>query len=271
MVTALLLFLMAAPAAPGTLVDVGGYRVHMYCTGSGSPTVMIIGGFSFDWALVQPEIAKIARVCTYDASGTAWSDRGPVHLTCAGRVDEIRRLLAGNDSAVLVGFSIGALFAQLYAQEHPREIAGMVIVDHAFLPAKAPPEPVVSGPDSPPAVIYAEPISIGIEDEPGNEKMPQSIRDLHRWAEPISPGRPDAALAESCLAELGSARLGELPLAVVSTTNDSRGYAALQSQLLQLSTRSRQFMAARSFHSIEISQPEVVIDAIRYVVEVTKR
>src|ERR1700693_2359389 len=67
-----------SPAPLGQLVDVGGYRVHLYCTGSGSPTVVIIGaGFSFDWGLVQPEVARTTQMCSYDHSGTAWSDDGP--------------------------------------------------------------------------------------------------------------------------------------------------------------------------------------------------
>jgi hypothetical protein len=62
----------SAPAPPGILVDVGGYRVHLYCAGKGNPTVMIVGGaFSFDWGLVQPEVARFTRVCTFDPSGTA--------------------------------------------------------------------------------------------------------------------------------------------------------------------------------------------------------
>ncbi len=62
---------------PGKLIDVGGHRVHLYCIGDGSPTVMIVGaGFSFDWGLVQPEAAKFTRVCTYDPSGWAWSEAG---------------------------------------------------------------------------------------------------------------------------------------------------------------------------------------------------
>jgi hypothetical protein len=68
----------AAPPPLGNLVDVGGYRVHLYCTGAGSPTVFIVGGFSFDWNLVQPKVAEFAKVCTYDVSGTAWSDFGPL-------------------------------------------------------------------------------------------------------------------------------------------------------------------------------------------------
>ena len=82
-----------APAPLGNLVDVGGYRVHLYCTGSGSPVVMVVGGgFSVDWALVQPEAAKFTAVCTYDVSGTVWSDPGPV-LTCRERVNEIHKLV----------------------------------------------------------------------------------------------------------------------------------------------------------------------------------
>ena len=58
------------PPPIGKLVDVGGYRVHLYCTGSGSPAVVIVGaGFSFNWGLVQPEVAKFTQVCSYDHSG----------------------------------------------------------------------------------------------------------------------------------------------------------------------------------------------------------
>src|ERR1700734_4134672 len=103
--TALLLFLVfmarsqtPGPSQPpplGTLVDVGGYRVHLYCVGQGSPTVMIAGAFSFDWALVQPEVATFTRVCTFDPSGTAWSDpfKTAAVPTCDQRVDEIHRLI----------------------------------------------------------------------------------------------------------------------------------------------------------------------------------
>jgi pimeloyl-ACP methyl ester carboxylesterase len=274
MVSAVLLLLMAAPAPPGKLIDVGGYRVHLNCIGTGNPVVIIVGGFSFDWNLVQPEAAKFGRVCTYDVSGTAWSDPGPANPTCAGRVEEIHHLLkAANIDRpfVLVGFSTGALFARLYARDYPHDLSGMVIVDHAFLPPKAAPAPITSNPDSPPVLIFATPITAGIEDEPGYDTLPQSIRDLHRWAEPISPGRPTAELAEACNASVGSAGLGDMPLAVVSTANDSRGYADLQKRLLALSTNSRQFIANHSFHSIEISQPEIVVEAMRQVVEATRK
>jgi pimeloyl-ACP methyl ester carboxylesterase len=276
---ALILFLIATPVPAqtplGSLNDVGGYRVHLYCTGTGTPTVMIVGGFSFDWALVQPEVAKFTRVCTWDASGTTWSDPEPEpEPTCRGRVDEIHRLLANakiDGPYVLAGFSVGALFARLYAKQHPSEVAAMVLIDHAYLPAPSPPPPISSGPDSPPVLISATPIDIGVEDEPGFDKLPVSIRELHRWAMSRNPVRPDVEIAKSCIAEVGDSTLGNLPLVVVSTTNDSSGYPELQTNLLALSPDSRQLIAGKSFHSIEISQPEVVIRAIRQAVEATQQ
>ena len=120
-------------------MDVGGYRVHLYCLGQGSPTVMIVGAaFSFDWALVQPEVAKFTRVCTFDPSGTAWSDplkTGTVP-TCDQRVHEIHQLIMKapvDGPYILAGYSVGAQWARLYAARYPDNIVGMVIIDHAFI------------------------------------------------------------------------------------------------------------------------------------------
>jgi pimeloyl-ACP methyl ester carboxylesterase len=102
---------------------------------------MIVGaGFSFDWALVQPEVAKFTTVCTYDVSGTAWSDPGP-ELTCRERANEVHKVMRAaslKTPVVLVGLSIGACVARLNASEYPAEVAGMVIVDHAFSPDRDP-------------------------------------------------------------------------------------------------------------------------------------
>jgi hypothetical protein len=68
------------PTPPGKLVDLGGHKLHVNCTGTGSPTVVVengLGDFSFDWILVQNKVASFTRVCTYDRAGYAWSDPGP--------------------------------------------------------------------------------------------------------------------------------------------------------------------------------------------------
>ena len=274
----------STPSPLGKLVDAGGYRVHLYCTGAGSPTVMIVGaGFSFDWGLVQPEIAKFTRVCTYDPAGTAWSDPGP-ELTCLNRVSEIHSLLknAGNEGPyVLVGLSIGGLVARLYASQHRNEVAGMVIVDHAFLNPVDDSPPRVSQPSNPgftpPVLLSKTPIDATVEDISNFNNLPERYRELHRWAAALNPAMPTAGTAEKCIAQVEAATqgradaLGNLPLIVVSTANDSPNYAKLQARLLALSHNSKQLIAEKSFHSVEIDQPEVVISAIRQVIEARRK
>src|SRR6516162_10336139 len=69
----------AVPPPLGRLVDVGGHKLHLCCMGKGAPAVIVengSSGFSIDWALVQPEVAKFTQMCTYDRAGHAWSDAG---------------------------------------------------------------------------------------------------------------------------------------------------------------------------------------------------
>ncbi len=265
---------------PGILVNVGGHRVHLYCTGEGGPAVIVVGGgFSFDWALVQSAVAKRTKICTYDASGTAWSDSGPL-LNCADRVNEVHSLLSKAEIKgpyVLVGLSIGALIARLYADQHASDVAGMVMVDHAFLDTATGnlPSAAVRGLDSPPVLISQTPIVLTVEETSDFDKLPQRAKELHRWAVSLRPALPTVETAQDCLSHLKESDpalnpLRSVPLAVVSTANDQPNYKKLQSELLALSQRSQQFMADRSFHSVEIDQPEVVVDAISHVVEMVR-
>lgn len=128
--------LTQAPAPPGgQLVDIGGYRLHLYCIGKGTPTIVLIpgaGDYSFDWSLVQPALAKETRTCSYDRAGYAWSDVGPNPRTMLQEAAEVRRLLdrAGIDEPVLlVGHSLGGLIARVYANEYPEGVVGIALVD----------------------------------------------------------------------------------------------------------------------------------------------
>jgi len=262
---------------PGKMVDLGGYRVHLYCTGEGSPMVMIVGGgFSFDWTRVQQEVSKTTRVCVYDPSGTAWSDAGHGR-GCPAWVDEVRDLMRRADVPgpyVLVGLSAGAVIARLYAMNYANDVAGVVIVDHAFLPKPIPFAKTgrFKDLDSPPVLISMTPVIGSHADEPGFSKLPKEAQELDRWATAASPDLPTAETSEQCIASAEAAAhgnphpLGRLPLVVISTGNQSPGYAELQQHLLSLSSNSRHLIAENSFHSVEISEPEVVTEGIRDVV-----
>src|SRR5436190_24337694 len=96
---------------PGRLVDIGGRKLHLNCSGRGAPTVILVAGgaaFAIDWALVQPKVAGITRVCSYDRAGLGWSDPGPAEETVNETIDDLHRLLraAGEQPPyVLVGAS----------------------------------------------------------------------------------------------------------------------------------------------------------------------
>jgi pimeloyl-ACP methyl ester carboxylesterase len=121
--------------APGKLVDIGGYQLHINCTGTGSPTVILdagLGGTSLDWSKVQPAVARFTRVCSYDRAGYGWSDTGPGPRTSQQIVKELHLLLVHakiSGPYLLVGHSLGGLNMRLYAYRYPGEVAGMVLLD----------------------------------------------------------------------------------------------------------------------------------------------
>ena len=239
---------------------------------------MIAGAFSFDWALVQPEVAKFTRVCTFDPSGTAWSDplKGATAPTCKQRVNEIHQLIMRapvDGPYVLVGFSVGAQWARLYAASYPNNIVGMVIVDHAFIPAQ-----VARGKQHARILcrraivrrrsISQAPIALDFQDNVNFSKLPKEDQELHTWALSENPVRPDYEMAEDCFSDLATVTgkstfpLGDMPLIVISTPNESPGYPKLQAKLLALSRNSKHIIAWNSTHMVLIDQPEVITESI---------
>lgn len=123
---------------PGKLVDVGGYRLHINCMGTnkkGLPTVILdagLGGFSLDWAQVQPEVAKFTRVCSYDRAGYGWSEESPHPRTSKYIITELHELLMRSQEHapfIMVGHSFGGINARLFAHEYPKSVAGIILID----------------------------------------------------------------------------------------------------------------------------------------------
>lgn len=120
---------------PGQLVDVGGYQLHIYCLGEGSPTVILdalFPGTVSNWVWVQPEVARTTRVCAYDRAGLGWSDSGPEPRDAQQHARELHTLLTNANVSgpyVLVGHSLGGLSVRIFADEYPDEVAGMVLIE----------------------------------------------------------------------------------------------------------------------------------------------
>ena len=120
---------------PGQLVDVGGHKLHIHCLGTGSPTVVTengLGSSSPDWSLVQPAVSQTTRICSYDRTGSGWSEAGPGPRTSHQISAELHTLLTNAGIAgpyVLVGHSAGGMHVQVYASQYPAEVAGLVLVD----------------------------------------------------------------------------------------------------------------------------------------------
>lgn len=118
--------------SPGRMIGISGRRLHLYCTGDGTPTLVLIAGsgaFSIDWALVQPEIAERTRVCSYDRAGLGWSDPGPAQETVEETISDLHAVLhaSGEKSPyLLVGASIAGIYIQAYQHAYPQEVCGLV-------------------------------------------------------------------------------------------------------------------------------------------------
>jgi pimeloyl-ACP methyl ester carboxylesterase len=272
---------------PGQLVAVGGYRLHINCTGSGSPTVVIESGWgdsSAAWGWVQPEVARTTRVCTYDRAGMGWSEASPQPRTAREFAKELHTLLEkANEPGpyVLVGHSLGGYTMLVYAHDYPAEVSGLVLIDAQDLPTSdgAAPKPAPKpGRNSLPSLmarigvvrLLAGPLG-SIQDLPEGDKQAYT-------AYAVAPRSAQTFLDEGMGMSEGGAQaravttLGALPLIVLSRGEDQDAkHTAAQADLLQLSTNSQQFFADQSGHSIHIDQPEAAVAAIVKMVELVRQ
>lgn len=269
---------------PGQMVDVGGYRLHINCTGNGSPTVVIDTGWgdaSAGWGWVQPEVAKSTRICTYDRAGMGWSEVSPQPRTSREFAKELHTLLANANEPgpfVLVGHSLAGYTMRVYAHDYPEEVVGLVLIDPQNLSTSgvANPQPAPKpGKTSLPALIARiglVRLLSGVNQDlpPQDQKAYKALSVAPRWVQ--------TALDESRGMTEGGAQarevttLGDLPLILLSRGKDmDADSAASQARYLQLSTNSEHLIADHSGHSIQIEQPEAAVSAILKMVEKVRK
>jgi pimeloyl-ACP methyl ester carboxylesterase len=285
------------PVPPGHLIDIGGRRLHLNCTGSGVPTIVAesgLGGFSTDWALVQPEVSKFTRFCSYDRAGYAWSDNGPALDMVEETVDDLRMLLrkAGVDPPyVLIGASLGGLYVRAYQRRFPEEVAGLVLADASsehFLDFQ------IEGKDKVLADMSAEELRRMFEArlrapatprilpttvEAPADRLPKEAQSARLWAlrklmssEPVIP---TFSGAESWREEFIALRpqsplghpLGDLQLIVLirglNTDNRHREVAA---EFAALSRVGKLVVAEQSEHEIHMYRPDLVVQSLKDLV-----
>jgi pimeloyl-ACP methyl ester carboxylesterase len=125
----------SAPLDDGMVDAGGGVSLHVDCAGDGSPLVLLdeCGGCDAgSWREIQPRIASFTRVCAYDRAGVGYSGPAPKPHRFTRVVDELHGVLLATGQpgpVVLVGQGLGGFIAQRYASDHPRDVAGMVLVD----------------------------------------------------------------------------------------------------------------------------------------------
>jgi pimeloyl-ACP methyl ester carboxylesterase len=270
----------AAFPPPGRLVDVGGYKLHLHCTGeaaAGQPTVILetlAGGISAYWGWVQPEIAKTTRVCSYDRAGRAWSEPASGPLSLAQTVADLHTLLVSarvEGPYVLVGHSIGGIYMREFAETYPAEVVGMVLVDAAH------PDQFERHPELLAAnksflalsasfpwlahigiarIYFASGGTLDMGDLPPVElAVAKAV-----WSSPayFASQRAEGMAVEAIYADarrLGD--LGDLPLAVVSAGSGQPPFwASLQAELATLSTNSRHVTLEHATHGSLAFNPQ---------------
>jgi len=275
----------------GRLIDVGGRKMHLDCTGNGSPTVVLDSGLGdsyLSWRKVQPEIARFTRVCSYDRAGLGYSDPSSQPRTSKVIAEELHNLLQAASippPLVVVGHSMGGYDARVYNSLYRNEVVGMVLVDapHPDQENRFPPElKNLEGSWQRESQFIASTMPLGIPRLLGlcaNDAVTRAADcNWHSAGEQLAEIR---AFPESAAEAAAAGALDDLPFAVLShdpdkPSNDlppdvakptNEAWEKMQEELAHLSTRGTQTIAKNSAHYIQIDRPDVVIEAVHKVVE----
>ena len=294
----------------GRMIDVGGYRLHIHSLGSGSPTVVLdagLGNIGLDWGLVQPEIAKFARVVSYDRAGYGWSEKGDGPRTSLRIVQELHTLLHNAripGPYILVGHSFGGANVQLFATTYPDEVMGIILVDgcHEEQEKRLPPSPIGSSGFGNPIVARLSTffgvsrVLMNMQGSSIAPPMPQHLWDAHlalclttkHWNSMLDESKElNESLAQ--LAEANRSILAKTPCTVITAgrmpdlaafgLNEQLNaylqemfatWGELQKELVSKFEHGRQIIAEKSDHMIPWHQPELIVHAVQELISETQ-
>lgn len=289
---------------PGRLIAVDGHRLHMLCTGQGRPVVLLesgSGAWSTHWALVQPKVASLTRVCSYDRAGLGWSEPGPKPQDIQRNVRDLEALLAHSGEEgpfVFAGWSFGGSIVWLHAQNHLDQIAGLVMVDarpggwqtrlNKFAPELSTVrvgfatrlrriQSVGLGPVYSWYLLHAgggDSIR-GFPEGTGDVLLDPGLQAGMFEAMIDAVDADDISERQMAMRSLGNVPLivirhgreGMFGLAPVREQIAEARWRAAQKELAQMSTDARLEVAATSGHGIPLEEPDVIVDAIEELVK----
>ena len=227
--------------------------MYGFLSGEGEPSVILdagLGGTSEDWVNIQPAVASFTQVFSYDRAGIGKSEKAPIPRTCKDIVIDLKNLLLAanlHPPYILVAHSWSGINARWYANLYPDEFVGMVLIDAVH------------------------------EDKYARfEKVLPEERAYRMWEFVRDPSKNDENIDRmASIAQVQSTEhLFDFPLIVLTRATDNDELngieTSLQTEFLKLSTVSRQYFAKFDDHYIQNSEPQLVIDSIRQVVELAR-
>jgi pimeloyl-ACP methyl ester carboxylesterase len=285
----------SANPPPGKLYAVNGHTMHLYCTGSGTPTIVLESGRGEDftvWAKVQPVLSHSTRTCSYDRAGFGWSEAQPGTRDANSIARQLHTLLLEADitaPVVLMGHSAGGVYIRAYASQFPAAVAGLIFVDASTPEQAHTMPPAVAALEQHSAFEYTmlkSMFALGIVRLsgrctavlPGFEAYAGWIRANTCVPSQIDAYRREVAGWPSSLAETAQdGPYGDLPVLIFSRDpaqalphgfplrvsaalfhRTNLLWDGLQEKLKQLSTRSRRIVAQRSGHYIQWDRPDLL-------------
>jgi len=283
-VTALLALLGLSACSPGStreideMVNIGTHSLHIRCTGRGRPTVVIdtgVGDTSERWQPFQTQVAQVTRVCTYDRAGYGSSEPGPLPRHSQQATGELKQLLenAGvRGPYVLVGHSLGGLNVQVFADRYPDLVAGLILLDPT-------PLPFITGQAFPALHRVFEQQAAGLQQtaEAARQSTDAEAQAQAGYLGAVASEHA-ALIAESASQVAAISSFGAVPLVVIGSGKPNPAFGADAEAFQQfwieqnreLATRSTDgtfVLAQESSHYLHEDAPDVVLDAIRQMVE----